>query len=68
MRIHVNLSNDHVSEFDRARVILITTMKLEELAYIDNPYEMTAGVKRCRWVRYRMEGGGGPQKHNRGLA
>ncbi|GAG50358.1 unnamed protein product, partial [marine sediment metagenome] len=36
--------------------------KVEDLAYFDNPNELSANVPRCRWVRYRMEGGGGPQR------
>lgn len=66
MRIHINLRTDHPNQLALVALILYAKGKLlEAQGYCDNPFEMAAGVKRCRWVRYRMEGGGGPQKHNR---
>lgn len=66
MRIHVNLCTNWPNQLALVALMLMAKGKLlEGLGYADNPHEMAAGVKRCRWVRYRIEGGGGPQKHNR---
>jgi len=50
MRIHINLSSTRMNAFARAKVILITTMKLEDPRYINEPNFMASGIRRCDYV------------------
>ena len=57
MRIHVNLATEaHINKFDRTMHVVMLAGKMEDLAYTNNPDFLSSGVKRCRWVRYNMEG------------
>lgn len=53
--IHINLMSGKSNRISDARARMLIAQKFESLGYADNPYEMNCGVKRCLWVRFRME-------------
>lgn len=63
MRLHVNLKNMAASRMVKLHRILIVAGKLAWPRYdLDTDY-LNPWERRCRWCRYRMEGGGKPQRN-----
>ena len=65
MRIHINLRSNHPNQYALLLLIIMSKGKYEWPVFAGNPDFLNPGMRRCRWVRYRMEGGAGPQRHNR---
>lgn len=53
--VQINLDGIHPNNFSDSKALLLVAGKLEDLAYIDNLWEMDAGKKRCNYVREKMK-------------
>ena len=60
--IHINLDGVHPNNFSDSKALLIVAGKLEDLAYIDNLWEMDAGINRRNYIREKMKKISHPEK------